>query len=59
MWNSRDTILMEKDIGGVLITESEIKHKVKELAQRLAVDYKHKNLTVISILNGSLIFLSD
>ena len=50
---------MKKDIGEVLITEAEIKHKVSELAQRLAVDYEHTGLTIIGILNGSLIFLSD
>ncbi|ODS31368.1 MAG: hypoxanthine-guanine-xanthine phosphoribosyltransferase [Candidatus Scalindua rubra] len=50
---------MKKNIEKVLITETEIRNKVKELAQRLAVDYEHKSLTIISILNGSLIFLSD
>ncbi len=50
---------MKKDIGEVLITEAEIKHKVSEMAQRIAVEYEHKGLTIIGILNGSLIFLSD
>ncbi len=47
------------DIGKVLITEAEIKQKICELARKLAVDYEHKNLTIIGVLNGSLIFLSD
>lgn len=50
---------MEKDIEKVLIGESEIKDKVKEIAHEIATDYKHKKLTIIGILNGSLIFLSD
>jgi hypoxanthine phosphoribosyltransferase len=50
---------MKKDIGEVLITEAEIKHKVSEMAQRLTVDYEHKGLSIIGVLNGSLIFLSD
>ncbi len=50
---------MNNCIGEVLITEAEIKHKVSELAQRLASDYEHKGLTIIGVLNGSLIFLSD
>ncbi len=50
---------MENDIGKVLITEAEIKQKVCELAQKLSVDYEHKNLTIIGVLNGSLVFLSD
>jgi hypoxanthine phosphoribosyltransferase len=50
---------MNNGIGKVLITEAEIKHKVSELAQRLTADYEHKGLTIIGVLNGSLIFLSD
>ena len=50
---------MKNDIGEVLISETEIKNKVSALAQKLAVDYKHNNLTIIAVLNGSLIFLSD
>ncbi len=50
---------MEKDFEKVLISESQIKEKVKKVAKRIAIDYEHKNLTIVSILNGSLIFLSD
>ncbi|MHC4267151.1 MAG: hypoxanthine phosphoribosyltransferase [Planctomycetota bacterium] len=50
---------MKNDIGKVLITETEIRQKVCELAQKLTVDYEHKNLTIIGVLNGSLVFLSD
>ena len=50
---------MNGGIGEVLITVAEIKHKVSELAQRLTADYEHKELTIIGVLNGSLIFLSD
>jgi hypoxanthine phosphoribosyltransferase len=50
---------MEKDIEKVLISESQIKEKVREIAQRITIDYEQKNLTIVSILNGSLIFLSD
>ena len=50
---------MEKAIEKVLISESQIKDKVKETAQRITIDYEHKNLTIVSILNGSLVFLAD
>ena len=49
---------MEKDIEKVLISESQIKEKVREIAQRITIDYEHKNLTIVGILNGSLVFLS-
>ena len=50
---------MKNDIGEILFSDVEIKNKVNALAQRLVVDYKNKNLTIIGVLNGSLIFLSD
>ena len=50
---------MNNDIRDILITETEIKNRVSELAQKLTIDYKHKNLTIIGVLNGSLVFLSD
>ena len=50
---------MKNDIGEILISETEIKKRVSELAQKLAVHYKYHNLTIIGVLNGSLVFLSD
>ncbi|MCP5003527.1 MAG: hypoxanthine phosphoribosyltransferase [Planctomycetes bacterium] len=50
---------MEKEIGKVVIREVEIRERVRELAKRIIADYEHKELTIIGILNGSLIFLSD
>ena len=41
------------------ISESSIKDKVKELAQRLNKEYEGKTPIFIGILNGSFIFLSD
>ena len=49
---------MENDIEEVLFSESQIKNRISAFAQKLAIDYKHKNLTVIGVLNGSLVFLS-
>ncbi|MFQ5956865.1 MAG: hypoxanthine phosphoribosyltransferase [Candidatus Brocadiales bacterium] len=50
---------MKNDIEKIVITEDAIKQKVQEISQRLAEDYKNKDLTLIGILNGSLVFLSD
>ena len=41
---------MEKDIEKVLISEIQIKDKVKDLAQRLVIDYEKKNLAIIGVL---------
>jgi hypoxanthine phosphoribosyltransferase len=45
----------------VYISEEEIKNKVKELGEMITRDYKGRdtNLLLISILKGSVVFLSD
>ncbi len=50
---------MERDIKEVLISEERIKHKIKELAKKITHTYKGKELTIIAITNGSIIFLAD
>lgn len=50
---------MEKDIKEVLFTEEQIKKRVKELAQSINEDYKGKDLILIGILKGSVVFMSD
>ena len=49
-----------KDVK-VFLSEKEIKEKVAELGKKISEDYRgsDKNLLVISILKGSVIFLSD
>ena len=48
-----------KDVK-VFLSEKEIKEKVAELGKQISEDYRgsDKNLLVISILKGSVIFLS-
>lgn len=50
---------MLDDIEKVLISESELKEKVRELGSKISEDYKGKNLLLVSILKGSVIFMSD
>ncbi|MBO4391905.1 MAG: hypoxanthine phosphoribosyltransferase [Clostridia bacterium] len=49
-----------KDVK-VFLSEKDIKEKVAELGKQISEDYRgsDKNLLVISILKGSVIFLSD
>lgn len=51
--------MMNNDILKVLISEDEIKEKVKELGQLITKDYEGKDLMVIGILKGCIVFLSD
>ncbi len=50
---------MLNDIEKVLISAQEIQLKVKELGTQISEDYKQKNLMLISILKGSIVFMSD
>lgn len=50
---------MIKDIKKVLLTEEEILNRVKELAAEISKDYNGKDLLVVGILKGSVLFASD
>lgn len=50
---------MYKDLSEVLISEDQILEKVKELGKQISLDYKDKNLLLISVLKGSFIFMAD
>ena len=50
---------MHKYVLKVLITEDQIKNRMKELGKQISDDYKGKNLFIISVLKGSVIFISD
>src|SRR3954470_19239098 len=47
------------DIGEILLTEAEIDAKVRELGARISADYSGKQLTLVSVLKGSLPFMAD
>lgn len=50
---------MISDIKEVLFTEQEIRSKIKELGEKISEDYKGKDLLLIGILKGSVIFMGD
>lgn len=50
---------MEKDIEKVLISQEEIKKIVTDLGARISEDYKDKNLLMVSVLKGSVVFMAD
>ncbi|MEG1996179.1 MAG: hypoxanthine phosphoribosyltransferase [Oscillospiraceae bacterium] len=50
---------MERDILKVLISEEELKGKVKELGRKISEDYKDKKLLIVSVLKGSIVFMAD
>ncbi|KPJ56865.1 hypoxanthine phosphoribosyltransferase [Parcubacteria bacterium DG_74_2] len=42
-----------------LLSERKIKSRVKKLAQAISIDYQEKNLLLVCILKGAVVFLSD
>lgn len=50
---------MKKDLREILFSEEDLSAKIKELAQRISEDYKGKDLVVVGILKGSVIFAAE
>ena len=50
---------MNDDIKTVLVSEEQLKAKVAELGARISKDYEGKNLVLVSILKGSVVFMAD
>lgn len=50
---------MLKQVEKVLISEEQLEKRVKELGEQINKDYKGKNLLIIAILRGAVVFASD
>lgn len=50
---------MRDDIQKILLTEQEIEQRVKEIGAQISRDYAGKNLLMVSVLKGSLVFMAD
>ncbi|HEX8679786.1 MAG TPA: phosphoribosyltransferase family protein, partial [Chthoniobacterales bacterium] len=50
---------MQDDLDRVLLSEQTILARLDELAAQIVRDYRDRELTVIAVLNGSLIFMAD
>jgi hypoxanthine phosphoribosyltransferase len=50
---------MIDDIERVLLSEDRLKQIVQDLGKRISEDYAGKNLLMVSILKGSVVFMSD
>lgn len=56
---SEDIIKIGNEKFVPLLTENEIKKRVKELGKQISKDFKNKLPIFIGVLNGSFMFLSD
>ena len=55
----RKTIDLVDDVAEVLLTEDQIQARVAELGARISADYAGRQLTLVSVLKGSLPFMAD
>ncbi len=49
----------QADVAEVLLSEEQIREKVTELGARISRDYADRDLTLVSVLKGSLPFMAD
>src|ERR1700738_4205396 len=50
---------MQDDLERILFDEPTILRRLDEIAGQISKDYSRKELTVIAVLNGSLMFMAD
>ena len=50
---------MKEDVLRVLLSEDEIREKVRELGGKITADDKNSNLMLVTVLKGAVVFLAD
>lgn len=50
---------MHNNIAKILISESQIQDRVRELGAHISTDYSGKDLLLVCVLKGGVLFLSD
>jgi hypoxanthine phosphoribosyltransferase len=50
---------LRKEVDYVLISEAQLAKRIKSLGKEIQRDYKDRDLVVVSLLNGTVMFLGD
>ncbi|MDE3088460.1 MAG: hypoxanthine phosphoribosyltransferase [Chloroflexota bacterium] len=50
---------LEKDIAKILVTREQLQARISELGQMISRDYAGKDLILVCVLKGGVLFLSD
>jgi len=56
---SRVPVRWRRQLSSLLITEAQLKRRVRELARQIERDFIGRDLVVVSLLNGTVMFLAD
>lgn len=51
--------MLEQAVKNVIIDENRLKLIISELGRKISEDYKDKNLLLVSVLKGSVVFMAD
>jgi hypoxanthine phosphoribosyltransferase len=52
-------MIMNEDIKEVLLSEEELEKIVSKLGKKISEEYEGKNLVLVSVLKGSVVFMAD
>ena len=47
------------EVDRILITQEQLARRIRSLSRELEKDYKHRELVIVSLLNGTVMFLAD
>jgi hypoxanthine phosphoribosyltransferase len=50
---------MYEDVSEVLLSEEQIQARIGELAEQISADYRGKDLLLVCVLKGGILFLTD
>ena len=50
---------MHQDIDHIIVSEEQLKAKVAELGAQISADYEGRDLLLVSILKGAVVFMAD
>jgi hypoxanthine phosphoribosyltransferase len=59
MPSAKKTSVTHRDLESVLITETAIRRRIKKLGTEIMASYGDEPITVISIINGAILFTAD
>ena len=50
---------MEKGMMKTLVSEEELRNRIRELGRQVSEDYRGKDLLLVTVLKGAVVFLAD
>ena len=55
----RPPLAWRREVAQVLITEEQIRRRVRGLARQIERDFRGRDMAIVSLLNGTVMFLAD